>query len=260
MKLLIINIIIGYVILLFIAYFLSDSLTFFPPRAGYQKNSPGFIQLRTKDGAKIFAYYLHNKDAKYTLLVSHGNAEDIGYMVPFFQEMYKHGFSVLGYDYHGYGLSEGRPTERTVYLDVDAAYDYLTKDLHIAPDRIIAWGHSVGAAVALDLAVRRPVAAVILQGAFVTAFRVLTRVPIIPFDKFNNLRKIKELKCPLLMIHGTSDTIIPFWHGEKLYRAAPVVKQFYMVQNANHNDLLVVAGEGYWQAISSFIKQNLTKQ
>ncbi|MDR1057864.1 MAG: lysophospholipase [Coxiellaceae bacterium] len=189
MELLFIHIIIAYSI---IVYFFSDSMIFFPPPVGYHQNLGGrgrVIQLRTRDGAKIFAYYLPNKDAKYTLLVSHGNAEDIGYMVPFFQEMYKRGFSVLGYDYRGYGLSEGKPSEVNTYLDIDVAYDYLVKDLHVAPENIISFGHSVGAAVALDLAVRKPVGAVILQGAFVTASRVMTRIPILPFDKFNNLRE-----------------------------------------------------------------------
>ncbi|HBS52039.1 MAG TPA: alpha/beta hydrolase, partial [Coxiellaceae bacterium] len=110
MKLIIINIVIGYVLLVLFAYFVSDHMIFFPPRSGY-KDSHGFIKVMTADGESIFAYYLPNKNAKYTLLVSHGNAEDIGYMIPFFQQMYKHGLSVFAYDYHGYGLSSGKPTE-----------------------------------------------------------------------------------------------------------------------------------------------------
>jgi pimeloyl-ACP methyl ester carboxylesterase len=256
MKLIIINIFIAYAALLLFAYFVSDHMIFLPPRAGYQ-NSPELIKLLTADGEKICAYYLPNKNAKYTLLISHGNAEDIGYMLPFLIEMRTHGFSVFAYDYHGYGLSGGKPTERNTYLDIDAAYDHLTKDLHIAPERIISYGHSVGAAVALDLAIRKSVAGVILQGAFVTAFRVMTQIPIIPFDKYN---KIKLLKSPLLMIHGNIDTVIPIWHGKNLYHAAPLPKEFYLVKNAGHNDILMVAGEEYWRTIASFIEQNITKK
>ena len=259
MKLIAVNIIIAYVLLALFAYFVSDHMIFFPPRSGY-KDSHGFIKVMTADGESIFAYYLPNKNAKYTLLVSHGNAEDIGYMIPFFQQMYKHGLSVFAYDYHGYGLSSGKPTEHNTYLDVDAAYDYLTKVLRIAPENIISYGHSVGAAVALDLAVRKPVAAVILQGAFVAAFRVITRIPLLPFDKFDNLKKIGVLKSPLLMIHGTADNVIPYWHGQKLYDAAKVSKQFYSVKNAGHNDIVIASGEEYWNTINDFIQQYLAEK
>ncbi len=256
MKLIITDILIAYVALLLFAYFVSNSMIFFPPHAGY-KDSSTFIKLLTADGEKIFACYLPNKNAKYTLLVSHGNAEDIGYMLPFLIEMHSHGFSVFAYDYHGYGLSGGRPTEQNTYFDIDAAYNYLTKDLHLLPENIISYGHSVGAAVALDLAVRKPVAGVILQGAFVTAFRVITRIPIIPFDKYNNLHKIKLLKSPVLMIHGALDNVIAIWHGKTLYREALMPKEFYLVKNAGHNDIVTVVGEEYWQNITNFIQRNI---
>lgn len=259
MKLIITNIFIIYIALLFLAYFISDSMIFLPPRAGYQ-NSPELTKLLTADGTSIFAYYLPNKNAKYTLLVSHGNAEDIGYMLPFLIEMRDHGFAVFAYDYHGYGLSGGKPTETNTYLDIDAAYAYLTQDLHIAPESIIVYGHSIGAAVTLDLAVRQPVAGVILQGAFVTAFRVMTRIPLFPFDKYNNLKKIKLLKSPLLMIHGGIDGIIPIWHGKKLYDEAVVPKEFYVVKNAGHNDVAVKASEEYWQTITNFIRRNISEK
>jgi len=259
MKVLIINIVIAYISLILVGYFFSDRMIFIPPRSGYTK-SPKFIELVTADSHRIFAYYLPNKNAKYTLLVSHGNAEDIGYMRPLFQEMHKHGFAVFSYDYHGYGEGTGTPTERNAYLDVDAAYDHLTKDLNVPPENIIAYGHSVGAAVTLDLAVRKPVAAVILQGAFLTAFRVVTKIPIMPFDKFKNIKKIKDLKCPLLMIHGTRDGVVPFWQGKKLYELAEAPKQFYAVGGAGHNNIMVVSGKEYWRMISSFISRYVDKR
>lgn len=256
MRFIITNVLIAYIALLGIAYFLSDQMIFIPPKSGYY-DSEQYLKLTTADHNTIFASYLPHKNAKYTILFSHGNAEDIGYLQPFFKKMHQSGFAVFGYDYHGYGLSTGKPTERNTYLDIDAAYDYLTKVLHVSPENIIVFGHSVGAAVSLDLAVRKPVAAVILQGAFVTAFRVVTKIPIIPFDKFANLRKIKQLQQPLLMIHGTNDTIIPFWHAQKLYGNAVSKKKFYVVKNAGHNDIVNVAGEEYWETISDFVRQYL---
>jgi len=256
MKTMIIYIISAYIMLLVVAYFFSDYLTFFPPRMRYQ-NRADFLKLTTADGETIFALYLPNKKAKYTILVSHGNAEDLGMVLPFLRAMHDHGFSVFSYDYHGYGLSSGNPTENNAYLDVNAAYAYLTKNLHIAPENIVSYGHSLGGAVALDLAVREPVGGVILQGAFVTAFRVVTRIPIIPFEKYNNLKKITQLKCPLLIIHGTADGIISFWHGQKLYATAHEPKQFYQVENAGHNDVLMVAEEKYWKAFNDFLRVDL---
>ena len=248
LKILIAHILGAYIILLIAAYFFSDYVIFFPPRIRYQ-DTANFLKLTTADGETIFAIYLPNKKAKYTILVSHGNAEDLGTMLPFLLAMHDHGFSVFSYDYHGYGLSSGKPTEQNTYLDINEAYDYLTKNLHIAPENIVSYGHSLGGAVALDLAVREPVGKVILQGAFVTAFRVMTRIPIIPFDKYNNLKKITQLKCPLLIIHGTVDGIIPFWHGQKLYAKAKEPKQFYQAENAGHNDVVMIAEDNYWKAI-----------
>ncbi len=258
MRVIITNILIAYIAILLLAYFAANSVMFFPRAPGY-KRTADLIKIFTADGEKIFAYYLPNHNAKYTLLVSHGNAEDIGYMLPFLVKMHDHGYAVFAYDYHGYGLSSGKPTEQNTYLDVDAAYNYLTKDLHIAPENIIAYGNSIGAAVALDLAVRKPVAGLILQGAFVTAFRVVTRIPILPFDKYDNLTKIKLLKCPLLMIHGDIDNLISIWHGKKLYSVAPLPKEFYQVKNAGHNDIVMAAGEEYWQTMASFIQRNIAR-
>ena len=257
LKTILINICSVYIILLLFAFFISDRMIFLPPPSGYKQNQD-LVKLTAFDGKNIYAVYLPNPEAKYTLLVSHGNAEDIGYLLPFLQEMHSHGFAVFAYDYHGYGLSGGKPTERNTYLDIDAAYDYLTKKLKIAPDHIISYGRSVGSAVALDLAIRKPVAAVVLQGAFVTAFRVLTHIPIVPFDKYNNLKKITKLKCPVLLIHGTSDRVVPFWHGAKLYAMAPQPKEFYQVKNAGHNDLLFVAGKKYWQVLKEFIQKDVS--
>lgn len=253
MKILIAHITSFYIMFLVCAHFFSDYVTFFPPRPHYQDTAE-FLKLTTADGETIFAVYLPNKKAKYTVLVSHGNAEDLGTVMPILRAMHDNGFSVFAYDYHGYGLSSGKPSEHSAYLDVNAAYDYLTKNLKVLPENIVSYGHSLGAAVALDLAVREPVAAVILQGAFTTAFRVVTRISIIPFEKYDNLKKIMQLKCPLLIIHGTADGIIAFWHGQKLYNEAQEPKQFYRVENAGHNDVLMVAGDEYWRVIKGFLR------
>ena len=175
-------------------------------------------------------------------------------MAPFLQDMQKQGFSVFAYDYQGYGLSQGTSSEAHSYEDIDAAYNYLTEVLKIPAKNIILQGRSLGAAVSLDLAIKKPVAAIIMETPFVTAFRVLTVFPILPCDKFNNLAKIKKLNLPLLIIHGTHDTIVPIWHSKKLFSMAKKNKQNFWVPFANHDDIWWRARNEYWAAILKFVK------
>jgi abhydrolase domain-containing protein 17 len=132
-----------YLIVFVAAFFFSDHLIFQPQRAGY-RDSADILKLNSSDGAKISARYLANPDATFTILFSHGNAEDIGDIDPLIEGMRSAGFAVFAYDYQGYGTSEGKPSERHAYQDEDAAYDYLVQSLHIQPNRIIAFGRSVG--------------------------------------------------------------------------------------------------------------------
>lgn len=232
-------------------YMFTDRIIFQPPLPGY-KDSEQIIKLSTEDGTKISAMYLRNESAKYTVIYSHGNAEDLGTVRHKLIELYSMGFSVLGYDYHGYGTSEGGPTERAVYQDIDAAYDYLTNDLHISSDHIILHGFSLGGGIAADLASRKPVGGLILESTFVSAFRVLTYVPM-PFDQFTTLAKLKNIKCRVLIIHGRADRVVGFWHGETIYDNAGEPKQFLWIDNAGHGDAAYVAGEQYKHAIKNFI-------
>lgn len=247
------QIILFYFILIIFALLFSNAMIFQRPSSSYT-DSKEVLKLKTKDGALISAIYLPNQQAKYVLLVSHGNATDIGYLVPLFKRFKEEGFSVFAYDYRGYGTSEGRPSEKKAYLDVEAAYDYLVQELNVSPDRIIAYGRSVGAALTIDLASRKQVAAVIVQSPFVTAFRALTQIPILPFDKFNNLKKIMKVQFPILIIHGTRDTVIPFWQGKKIYNKANSPKYYYWVEEAGHNDLFVVAEDRYWEVLHEFVE------
>jgi len=252
-KSLIIFVVAVYLFFLILAYFFADRMIFLPPTSSYV-DTKNIIKLITKDGAKISAVYLPNKDAKYTILFSHGNAEDLGYLMPFLRDLNAQGFSVFSYDYRGYGTSQGRSTEARAYMDADAAYDYLVNTLSLEPQDIIVFGRSLGAALAINLAVHKPVGGLIIESAFVTAFRVITRIPVLPFDKFNNLKKIKKVRCPILVIHATNDTLVQFWHGRKLYLTAKAPKRYFWVKNANHNDLFWIIDKNYWSVMRKFIK------
>jgi fermentation-respiration switch protein FrsA (DUF1100 family) len=241
----------GYASLVPVAWFGADRLIFLPPPATYEA-SPDLLALETADGGRIAAVHLPHPDARYTILVSHGNAEDLGMIEPYLRVLHGLGFGVLGYDYRGYGRSDGRPSEEATYRDIDAAWDYLVERARIPPARIILLGRSVGGGPSVDLAARRPVGGLVLESAFVSTFRVLTRVPLLPFDRFRNLDKIGRVRCPVLVMHGTEDTIVPAWHGRALYEAAPGPKRALWVEGAGHNDFMLVAGARYGRALRDF--------
>jgi hypothetical protein len=232
---------------------LSERVIFQPQPSSYRDN-PKVIKLTSRNGARISAVYLENPQAKYTILYSHGNAEDIGQNIDFFEEWQRRGFNVLGYDYQGYGTSEGTPSEKKAYADEEAAYRFLTEEKKIPPERIIAVGQSVGGAMAIDLASKHRLAGLIVQSSFVSAYRVLTRWPILPFDKFNSIGKIKRVQCPVLIMHGRKDSVIGFWNSEQLFDVANEPKQKWWVDRGDHNDILLVDAPGYWKAVEEFTR------
>jgi len=112
---------------------------------------------------------------------------------PILERLHKAGFAVFAYDYQGYGTSQGKPSEQNAYRDIDAAYQYLTAQLKLPSERIIVYGRSTGGGPSVDLASCQRVAGLILESTFTSTFRVITRVPLYPFDKFANLSKISSV-------------------------------------------------------------------
>ena len=160
--------------------------------------------------------------------------------------------SVLGWDYRGYGLSGGKPGEPATLRDARTVVAYATGTLGVPPERDHSlWqvaGQRARGGGGGEPAGRRADS----QSAFTSAFRVMTRVRILPFDKFIVLEKLPRVTCPVLVIHGTADEMIPFSHAQKLYAAAPGPKYRLWVEGAGHNDLVETAGDAYWQALREF--------
>ncbi|MHC4518201.1 MAG: alpha/beta hydrolase, partial [Planctomycetota bacterium] len=171
---------------------------------------------------------------------------------PFLQTYRDRGFAILAYDYHGYGTSTGRPSEENTYRDVTAAVQYLIEQARVSPENVIAHGRSVGAGAAAYLADEQPIGGLILESAFVSAFRAVTRVRLLPFDKFENLKRLANVGCPVLIVHGRNDDVVASWHGERLFAAAGQPKSSLWVDQATHDDIPLVAGPEYWKAIADF--------
>jgi fermentation-respiration switch protein FrsA (DUF1100 family) len=243
--------ILAYLGMFLFSYFYAEKIIFQPQPSSYRDTNQ-IIKLDS-GGVKISAIYLPNPDARYTILYSHGNAEDIGQLLSTLEEIKGMGFSAFSYDYRGFGTSAGTSSEENAYRDGDAAYDYLVNNLGVPANRIIALGRSLGGAVSVDLAHRRELGGLIIESSFVSAYRVLTGIPLLPFDKFKSISKIKNVRCPVLVIHGKNDEVVAFWHGEKLFREANEPKLSYWVEGAGHNNLYEVAGNGYEQALLDFV-------
>lgn len=237
-----IGLIVIYLALNAAVYYLTDLLIFLPSSSTY-KTLPNLKTLTTKNGKKISAVYLQNPAAKYVLIYSHGNNEDLGVVMYTLHALYNMGFSVLSYDYEGYGTSEGTPSESATYQDIQAAYDYLINDKKMPAQRIILFGRSVGTGPTTELAAKYPVGGVILVSPFLSAYRVVTHYPLLLFDKFNNFANINKIKAPILFIHGKQDEIVPFWHGEMLFNEFNGTKVNCWLDDNGHNDLYIGRGK-----------------
>lgn len=242
-----------YVLVGLWALFFTDRLIFLPRPSSYSDNGD-FIPLTSGAGVKIAGLYLPNPQARYTILYSHGNGEDLGDILPRLRELRDLGFALFSYDYRGYGLSEGRPTVGGAYEDIKAAYDYLRQELKVPPEGIIVYGRSVGSGPSVDLASRVPVAGLVVESGFISAFRVAIAVPLYPFDKFPNINKIDKVDAPVLIMHGDADEVIPFSHGKRLFAEAEEPKLSMWIAGGGHNNLLEVAGDRYVEKMQEFVK------
>lgn len=247
-----------YIGLFIIAGFFANIVLFRPPADTY-KDDAGIIKLTTSRGEQISARYYEYPGAKYTILFSNGNGEDIGTVAPFAEQLRDVGFNVFTYDYRGYGTSEGVPTEQKTYEDAHTAFFYLIHTIGVTPPNIILHGRSLGGGPTMDLASRYKTGGVILESTFTSAFSVPFNFRILPFDKYPNLEKMKSVTSPVLVIHGRRDRTISFVHGERLFAAVPGAKYALWVDDAGHNNLFYSAREPYLKAIRDFA-ESLSKE
>ena len=236
------------------AWLAADGMIFRPRVADYDDTLQGYVGIQAPDGVNIAAVHLPDPTAKYTVIYFHGNAEDIGDLHERLVDFQARGFNAVGFDSRGYGLTPGVPREATLYEDMEVVYEYVTRTLGVAPGRIILYGFSLGSGAAVELATRQPVGGLVIQAGFTSAFRTVTGVTLLPWDRFRNLEKLARVRCPVLVMHGTRDATIPFSHGRKLYEAISGPKLSYWLEDAGHNNFLERAGEEYWATLAKFVE------
>lgn len=243
-----------YAVVAVMAFLVAERVIFQPPRASYAADDPAFRRIGVAGDDSVAVLHLPVDGGRFTILYSHGNAEDLGHIRPLLEQLHELGFGVIGYDYRGYGRSSGgRPTARKAVEDAEAVYRFATDELGIPPTRLILHGRSVGSGPALALAERYEAGGIILESPFTSAYRVITRVGLLPFDRFPNARRIGKIRSPLLVVHGTHDRVVPVSHGRRLYALAPEPKQSLWVEGAGHNDLVRTAGVRYANALERFV-------
>lgn len=203
-------------------------------------------------------------DRSLTLLYLHGNSENIGSNLGLAHRYQSMGFNVLLVDYRGYGLSSGPfPNEQRVYEDAIAAHHYLTKTRQIPAQNLWLFGHSLGGAIAIDLATQRPAAGLIVQGSFSSMLQIgqmngdYDWFPVnwILTQRFDSLAKVPQLQLPVLYIHGLEDDVTPAMMSEQLHAVSPSPKHLWLVPKAGHNDVSETAGSEYITTIETFVQQ-----
>lgn len=236
------------------AYQVGTRTLFGPGEATYGEDDGLVRFIDAADGTRLAVYWGPAPGAKWTALYFHGSEEDIGEVQDVLASYRLQGINVLSLDYRGFGLSEGKATERNAYGDAERLYDYALTELGLAEDRLILHGRAVGGGVAMHLAATRHPGALILESSFLSVFRLYLPMAWIPGDKFDNQRKAGRVKCPTLVIHGMADERVPVEHGRKLadlIDAEPV--RTLWLAGAGHDDLRSASGDRYWAAIRGFI-------
>jgi pimeloyl-ACP methyl ester carboxylesterase len=261
---LIIYIIAGLLLLNLLMYFQQPMMIFYPMSRLQQTPSDwGFeyddVAFETEDGVKLHGWFIPNVQSDTALLFFHGNAGNISHRRDSIEIFHRQGLNVFIFDYRGYGQSQGKPNERGLYHDADAAWRYLTGEKHFAPENIIIFGRSLGGSVAAKLAADVPARGLILESTLSSAkefarsvFRILSRLVVIRYD-FNTVESLQQVNYPVLVLHSPDDEIMPFHLGKKVYESANPPKQFVPMRG-DHNSGFYLSQPEYEQALAAWLR------
>ena len=256
-----------YLLLLLLLYFTQSRLLYYPNLPSRQlsvfPDSWGMafesVEIVTGDGVTLHGWFIPAKSSRATLLFFHGNAGNISHRLDSLRLFHELQLSVFIFDYRGYGLSGGTPSEQGTYLDAEAAWRYLTKDRAIPAQRIILFGRSLGGAIAAWLAGRSDAMGLIVESAFTSVPDLASAIyPFFPVRwlsrfRYDTLHALQSVKMPLLVIHSRDDEIIPLSHGRKLYAQASPPKRFLEIEGG-HNDGFLRSGKRYVYGLNAFIE------
>jgi fermentation-respiration switch protein FrsA (DUF1100 family) len=252
------------------AWLMQRSLIYLPERVA---PDPGLIpaggevvQFETDDGLTLTGWFVPadrpSESPGPAVVVFNGNAGNRGYRTPLAQALAQQGLHVLLFDYRGYGGNPGSPTEDGLHTDARGATALLAARGEVDPDRIVYFGESLGAGVAVALAVERPPAALVLRSPFPSLASMGRRhYPYLPmwdpllWDRFAAVDQIGRVAAPILVIVGSADGIVPPEESRALFDAAPEPKRWVEIEGATHNDPALLDGEEMVRAVVEFLRE-----
>jgi len=257
----------GFLLLIVLAWALQERIAFQPPRGPFP--DPGStirVDYTARDGQHLFAYIIGHPDKSTPLVIAfHGNADLSVRMIDWAREVLERtGVPVMLAEYRGYMGIEGRPTYEGVGMDAEAAYTYAHEQIGVPDTSIALFGHSLGTAVAAELAVKHPPRVLILESPFTSARDMATAMVGAWFTSsvwsfvsrlhFNTVSIVESLDLPVSVAHGGRDRVVPSRMGKTVYQKARVKGKWFFVPDAGHSDLRIRGGEGYWEWISGSLE------
>lgn len=260
----------AYAALLLAVYFGQERLLYLPEIAGRTLTATPrdigldyeTVWLTADDGVKLNGWYIAPTRPRGTLLFFHGNAGNISHRLDSLRIFHDLGLAVLIIDYRGYGQSKGTPSEAGTHLDATAAWRYLTESRGVPPQRVVLFGHSLGAALAAWLATEKRPAALILESAFTSvpdlAAELYWWLPARRLARLQYATRdyLARVRCPVLVVHSEDDEIIPYRHGQALYAAAHPPKAFLTLRG-DHNAGFLLSGTDYVRGLDAFLAAHL---
>ncbi len=249
-----------YLLITFVLYFFQRNLLYYPSVDNYSVEKLNFsiekVKIKTKDNIELSSWYYAKDSENYkTILFLHGNAgtlENRIYKINHFKNM---NVNFLIIAWRGFSGNKGKPTEKGLYDDAEASVKWL-KDKGIKEENIIIYGESLGTGIATEIAQNKNFAGVILETPFTSMVDVgKSKYPYFPVnfllkDKYKSDKKIKNIKSPILIMHGEVDSIVPFWMGKKMYELANEPKYSYF---SKHDDHMMEYNENLVEALRKFI-------
>jgi len=247
-----------------ILYILQPTFLYSPVReVSYTPGDLGLefenVVFETDDGLKLSGWYIPADGSELTVLFCHGNGGNMYHRLDSINIFYKMRLNCFIFDYRGYGNSEGKPSEEGTYLDAKAAYKWLIEQAKISPDNIILFGRSLGGSIAAKLATQVEARSLIVESTFTSYVDIGKQfypyMPVRWFAKFSyrTIDYVKDVHCPVMIIHSRNDEVVPFAFGLELYEAANEPKEFAEIFGS-HNDGFLVSGEIYTKAWTRWIK------
>lgn len=250
-------------------FLFQDSLAYYPqigreiyatPREHGLDYEP--LSLATPDGERLDAWLVPAPRSRGVVLFLHGNAGNLSHRMDSIVMFHRLGYSVLIFDYRGYGRSTGKPSEAGLYRDAQTAWDHLTRQRGIPPGRIVIFGESLGGAMAAWLAARERPGALVLSSVLISAPELAADLyPWLPTRwllrmRYDTRAALAEARCPVLVAHSPNDEIIPFRHGQTLFEAAAEPKVFLPLAGG-HNDGFIFMRAEWVNVLAGFLNRHI---